>query len=439
MDEKILKLVRQNPTNTLLKSDNKSVQRDFDDLLELPREKLKKFLQPKEIKVPEEFNGKEVWKEYLSDVLNQGECGSCWAFASCSSLADRYNIISKGKLHITLSPVALLICDSLGVELPSSINYPELAIQLRSSIISQYGCNGNTLAEAWRYLFTLGTTTSSCLPVKLIEGDNLPSCIDLLSPTYDLCVKIFQNYPKQQQYSEPLKYYSCFHVYALRNSPLEICEEIYRWGPVSSSMVVYENFYTFDPKREIYRWDKKGSRISGHAVVISGWGIDKPTNTPYWWVRNSWGKDWGIDGYFKIIRGVNECEIEEHVITGLPDMNIKSIEDMKVFSDYFQENSTDSRNKLFIDSPHNIGGGIHKSGYSRRLLSYQDFLDKISLNNPSDHNRFESIENVGDLRTVNEISYSKQSNNQNKVVPVSVLSIMAILITLIILIMTNHT
>eukprot|EP00701_Giardia_intestinalis_P001120 XP_001704944.1 Hypothetical protein GL50803_6369 [Giardia lamblia ATCC 50803] len=32
----------------------------------------------------------------------------------------------------------------------------------------------------------------------------------------------------------------------------------------------------------------------------------------YWIARNSWGEEWGENGYFKIIRGSNECGIESH-------------------------------------------------------------------------------------------------------------------------------
>lgn len=51
-----------------------------------------------------------------------------------------------------------------------------------------------------------------------------------------------------------------------------------------------------------------------HAVVIVGYGTTIVTKTTpatrFWVVRNSWGIDWGIRGYFLIKRGVNMCNIE---------------------------------------------------------------------------------------------------------------------------------
>jgi C1A family cysteine protease len=38
--------------------------------------------------------------------------------------------------------------------------------------------------------------------------------------------------------------------------------------------------------------------IGGHAVVAVGYDDTAPT--PFIWVRNSWGPDWGIQGYFKM-------------------------------------------------------------------------------------------------------------------------------------------
>ena len=56
--------------------------------------------------------------------------------------------------------------------------------------------------------------------------------------------------------------------------------------------------------------------LGGHAVRILGWGIEN--NVPYWLVANSWNTDWGDSGYFKILRGKNECGIESDITAGIP-------------------------------------------------------------------------------------------------------------------------
>ena len=53
-----------------------------------------------------------------------------------------------------------------------------------------------------------------------------------------------------------------------------------------------------------------GDFLGGHGIMITGWGVDPNNGTPYWTCRNSWGEDWGEQGYFQILRGVDECTIE---------------------------------------------------------------------------------------------------------------------------------
>ncbi|KIH63214.1 hypothetical protein ANCDUO_06489 [Ancylostoma duodenale] len=53
-----------------------------------------------------------------------------------------------------------------------------------------------------------------------------------------------------------------------------------------------------------------------HAVKIIGWG--KENDVPYWLVANSWNTDWGENGYFRILRGENHCNIEKAVVIGVP-------------------------------------------------------------------------------------------------------------------------
>lgn len=59
-----------------------------------------------------------------------------------------------------------------------------------------------------------------------------------------------------------------------------------------------------------------GEMLGGHAIKILGWGVEN--GTPYWLVANSWNSDWGDNGFFKILRGSDECGIESTISAGLP-------------------------------------------------------------------------------------------------------------------------
>jgi len=68
-----------------------------------------------------------------------------------------------------------------------------------------------------------------------------------------------------------------------------------------------------------------------HHIVIVGYGTEN--NTPFWWIRNSWGRNWGQDGYMQLHRGNNLCGVETEVYT---PQGLRYINDEKKFLiDYF--------------------------------------------------------------------------------------------------------
>lgn len=67
----------------------------------------------------------------------------------------------------------------------------------------------------------------------------------------------------------------------------------------------------------VYRYTR-GEMEGGHAIKILGWGTEN--GIKYWLCANSWTRSWGENGLFKILRGNNECHIEERVIAGLPQV-----------------------------------------------------------------------------------------------------------------------
>nr|XP_060482971.1 procathepsin L-like [Panthera onca] len=82
-------------------------------------------------------------------------------------------------------------------------------------------------------------------------------------------------------------------------------------GPVSATIDASLDTFRFY-KQGIYYDPKCSSEDLNHGVLVVGYGFQgkESDNQKYWFVKNSWGTDWGMDGYIKMAKDRdNHCGI----------------------------------------------------------------------------------------------------------------------------------
>lgn len=218
--------------------------------------------------VPASFDSHKEWPTAITPIRDQEQCGSCWAFSAAECLSDRFNIAEKAKKQIVLSPQYLVSCDA-----------------------DNYGCDGGYLDLTWQFLEQTGISTDACTPYTSGGGDS-GTC------------------PKKCKDGSAIKLYKAKNAKQL-SSVAAIQQDLMTFGPVQAGFSVYQDFMNY--KSGVYV-HKSGGLLGGHAIRVEGWG--SLNGKDYWAVANSWGTSWGMQGYFYIARGTNECGIESDVWSG---------------------------------------------------------------------------------------------------------------------------
>lgn len=193
-------------------------------------------------------------KNAVTDVKDQGHCGSCWSFSATGSMEGAW-AIKTGKL-VSFSEQQLIDC---------------------SSLYGNSGCNGGLMESAFEYAIDKGMCSESDLP-------------------YEALGKLCSNCNKIAHFN------SCVSVTS--NNQLHLKEAVSR-GPVSVAIEADTLVFQFY-KSGIIDDVKCGTNLD-HGVLIVGYGSENGKD--YWIVKNSWGPGWGDKGFVKIARTNNINDI----------------------------------------------------------------------------------------------------------------------------------
>ena len=180
------------------------------------------------------------------------------------------------------------------------------------------GCRGGVASSAWKYWKETGIVTGGSYgDTKTCQPYFLPPCDHYISGSHGKCpddadtpkcAKDCSDGNKVNYNYDIIKSDSAYSV----SGEMNIKQEIYENGPVEASFSVYEDFTSYSSG--VYQ-HVAGSFLGNHDIKIIGWGVEN--NVKYWLCANSWNEEWGDKGFFKILRGNNECGIESSVNAGI--------------------------------------------------------------------------------------------------------------------------
>jgi cathepsin L len=217
------------------------------------------------------------WRDHgvvVGPIKNQGQCGSCWAFSAIGALESQIRM--KTNNSVSLSEQDMVDC-------VKNVKSPDKSMSCCD------GCGGGEMYSVYQYL--KNTMDSSETQYPYFGSDQ--KC------------KSFQSSVKQK-----LKSY----VSLPKGDEELMVKVLHSIGPLSIGVNANSDWqqYTkgvYDPTEEQC---ESSIASQDHGVILVGYGTEKDID--YWVVRNSWGKEWGEDGYIRISRGKNACGISNSVI-----------------------------------------------------------------------------------------------------------------------------
>ncbi|XP_071356512.1 cathepsin K-like isoform X3 [Trachinotus anak] len=201
----------------------------------------------------------------VGPVQNQGLCGSCWAFSSLGALEGQLK--KRTGVLVPLSPQNLVDC---------------------STSDGNHGCRGGYISKAFKYVIRNGGVDSE------------------------------KFYPYEHQngkcrYSVKGKAGYCSDLHILPSGDERALQAaVASVGPVAVAVnAMLPSFQHY--RGGLYNVPACNPRFTNHAVLVVGYGTDRGQD--YWLVKNSWGTEWGEEGFIRLARNKNNlCGIASFAV-----------------------------------------------------------------------------------------------------------------------------
>jgi len=229
---------------------------------------------------------------WLEPVIAQGDCGSCYTIATVRMLSARHKIMKNDAQAHAFSIMFPLYC-------------------------SEYnqGCDGGYGFLQSKWSEDVGLVPESCAPFQ-----DMPSKCKVSHK----CNLGGSRY-RAVNHHYVGGYYGGGDEESIRTELLQNGPIVMSFEPKEDFMYYKNGVYKSGPNKFHQEWEQVD-----HAVLLMGFGVE---GVPYWTLQNSWGNDWGEDGFFRMARGIDESGCESIAVCA----DVVEEQENKVLDDFISQ------------------------------------------------------------------------------------------------------